>query len=88
MIPPITRSAWEPPALEVLDKFEVNHFSFFHVDDDKFKAKIPHAEVRLQILDLMCELYPLGVYAEWVGKTQEATNEAEDQRKVDFMMLQ
>lgn len=85
VIPSIIRPVWEPPALEVLDRFEEANAEFsLNLKHSKFKIEILDDEARLQLLDLLYEVVPLNVFGKWAKESRGTAREVGDQRKVEF----
>lgn len=84
VVPSITSRTWEPPALEVLDEWEDEEDYNFNLQSDEMKSKFPNIELHLQLVDLMCEIAPLGKYLDWAGGTLKTAREAGDLLKVSF----
>lgn len=78
---------WEPPTLEVFDKFVYaaeDNFDFFTFNSKELKAQLPDVEVRSRLLDLVREFALLGVYKVCADKTLKDARDVGDQAKIAF----
>lgn len=89
VIPSITRPVWEPPALEVLDRFEeflehADHQDSLNLNNPWLISEFPDVGLRCRYVDVVCEGVALSRHLKWAEETHTAAMTAGDQKKMAF----